>query len=145
MFGVGLPELIVIAVTALLIFGPDKLPELTQKFGRFAGQTRKMSDSVRREFCNAVYTPAEQFRRDLEKGTRELLTVKPHLMAPTSQEPTASNQKVEAAAVETKPEVARESGSTLKAMSPTTATTAPSATPEITTSEAKTSDGDAGK
>lgn len=109
MFGVGLPELIVIAVIALLIFGPDKLPELTQKFGRFAGQTRKMSDSVRREFYNAVYTPAEQFRRDLEKGTRDLLTAKPHLMAPTSQEFTENNPKVESAAVDAKPEKATDS------------------------------------
>lgn len=107
MFGVGLPELIVIAVIALLIFGPDKLPELTQKFGRFAGQTRKMSDSVRREFYNAVYTPAEQFRRDLEKGTRELLTAKPHLMAPTSPEAPVHSPKVDGAVfAETPPKTA---------------------------------------
>lgn len=110
MFGVGLPELIVIAVIALLIFGPDKLPELTQKFGRFAGQTRKMSDSVRREFYNAVYTPAEQFRRDLEKGTRELLTAKPHLMAPAAPEAQLHNQKVaDALGAETPPATAKTS------------------------------------
>ncbi len=113
MFGVGLPEIIVIAVIALLIFGPDKLPELTQKFGRFAGQTRKMSDSVRREFYNAVYTPAEQFRRDLEKGTRELLTVKPHLMAPSSQDHPVNPSNTESTAEATNPEQSKQTPSEL--------------------------------
>ena len=34
MFGIGMPELIVIFIVALLVFGPKKLPELGKSLGR---------------------------------------------------------------------------------------------------------------
>ncbi|MEN9218070.1 MAG: TatA/E family twin arginine-targeting protein translocase [Gloeomargarita sp. DG_2_bins_126] len=45
-FGMGLPELGVIAVVALLIFGPRKLPEI----GRSLGKTVKSFQQAAREF-----------------------------------------------------------------------------------------------
>ena len=51
-FGVGLPEMAVIAVVGLLIFGPKKLPEL----GRTLGKTLKAFQSASQEFSNAVMT-----------------------------------------------------------------------------------------
>ena len=49
-FGVGLPEMAVIAVIGLLVFGPKKLPEL----GRTLGKTLKAFQSASQEFSNAV-------------------------------------------------------------------------------------------
>ena len=51
-FGVGLPEMAVIAVVGLLVFGPKKLPEL----GRTLGKTLKAFQSASQEFSNAVMT-----------------------------------------------------------------------------------------
>jgi sec-independent protein translocase protein TatA len=34
MFGLGMPELILVAVVALLLFGPKRLPELGKSLGR---------------------------------------------------------------------------------------------------------------
>ncbi|WP_448532857.1 TatA/E family twin arginine-targeting protein translocase [Parathermosynechococcus lividus] len=45
-FGIGLPELIVILVVALLIFGPKKLPEI----GRSLGKTKRAFEEASREF-----------------------------------------------------------------------------------------------
>ena len=96
MFGVGLPELIVIGVIVLLVFGPEKLPEITKKAGQLAGQFKKTSDSVRREFYNSVYTPAEQLKRDLVQTQRELTTVSNTLKEETTANKaatTAQNQE----------------------------------------------------
>src|SRR3954447_26702498 len=49
MFGVGLPELAVIAFVAVLVFGPDKLPEFARQAGRMARQVRKFANDARDE------------------------------------------------------------------------------------------------
>lgn len=72
MFGVGFTELIVVAVIALLVFGPEKLPELAKTLGGFLNQLRGYSDKARREFYNAIYTPAEDFRKTLDEEKRNL-------------------------------------------------------------------------
>jgi sec-independent protein translocase protein TatB len=46
-FGVGLPEMAVIAVVALLIFGPDRLPEFARQAGRMVRTVRQLSRQAR--------------------------------------------------------------------------------------------------
>ena len=47
MFDIGLQELLVILVIALLVFGPQKLPELGRMLGRALREFRKASDEFR--------------------------------------------------------------------------------------------------
>ena len=47
MFGVGLPEMAVILVVAIVIFGPDRLPEFARQAGRMLRQLRQFSQSAR--------------------------------------------------------------------------------------------------
>jgi TatA/E family protein of Tat protein translocase len=47
MLDIGIQELAVIAVLALLIFGPDKLPELGRRLGRAMREFRRASDEFR--------------------------------------------------------------------------------------------------
>lgn len=67
MFGVGLPEFAVIAVIAIFVFGPDKLPDLARQAGRMARQVRQMARNARdelREELGPEYSDLEL--RDLD-------------------------------------------------------------------------------
>ncbi len=49
MFGsIGMPELVIILVIALIIFGPRKLPELGRSLGRSLGEFKKASNELQR-------------------------------------------------------------------------------------------------
>ena len=47
MFGIGLPELAVILVVAVVVFGPDKLPDFARQAGRLVRQLREFTQSAR--------------------------------------------------------------------------------------------------
>lgn len=46
MFGIGLPELMVIAIVAVVVFGPERLPEYARQAGRFVRQLRNLANSA---------------------------------------------------------------------------------------------------
>ena len=47
MFGIGLPELMVILVVAVVVFGPDRLPDFARQAGRLVRQVRTFTQSAR--------------------------------------------------------------------------------------------------
>ena len=47
MFNIGTGEMIVIAVVALLVLGPQRLPELARGIGKFVREFRRQTDDVR--------------------------------------------------------------------------------------------------
>jgi len=46
MFGIGFQELLIIAVIALLIVGPKKLPDLAKTLGKGFSEFRKATDGI---------------------------------------------------------------------------------------------------
>jgi TatA/E family protein of Tat protein translocase len=61
MFDIGLQEMLLIGVVALLVFGPSKLPELGRMFGRAMREFRRASD----EFRSTVETNLQINEADL--------------------------------------------------------------------------------
>ena len=54
MFGIGMPELILIFVLALLIFGPKQLPEIGKQLGRALGELRRASEDLKEGWAAEV-------------------------------------------------------------------------------------------
>ena len=55
MFGsIGMPELVIILVIALIIFGPRKLPELGRSLGKSLGEFKRASNELRNTLAEEV-------------------------------------------------------------------------------------------
>ena len=54
MFGIGLPELMVIIVVAVIVFGPDRLPEFARQAGRLVRQLRQFTNAARDDIRNEL-------------------------------------------------------------------------------------------
>ena len=48
MFGIGLHELIIILVLALIVVGPKKLPEIARSLGKAMAELRRATDDIKR-------------------------------------------------------------------------------------------------
>ena len=69
MFGsIGMPELILIFVVALLVFGPKKLPELGKSLGRGLSEFKRASDDLKRTIEDEI----EQGKREAEAVKRQV-------------------------------------------------------------------------
>jgi len=70
MFNLGMPELIVIFIVALLVFGPKKLPELGKSLGRAMSEFKRSSQEFRDSLESEV--EVDKIKKDLAKEQREL-------------------------------------------------------------------------
>lgn len=69
MWNLGFPELVVIFVVALLVFGPRKLPELGKSLGKGLAEFKRASNDLKRTWEEEVQIEDEELRkiqRDLD-------------------------------------------------------------------------------
>jgi sec-independent protein translocase protein TatA len=73
MFGLGAPELILILVLALIIFGPGKLPEVGRALGKGIREFKNATSSVTEEIKEAakIDDGANNGANNKEKDTKQ--------------------------------------------------------------------------
>ena len=65
---IGAMELVVIFIVALLVIGPDKLPQYARKFGAAMREFRKASQGVTQEIRESVIDPLEEAQKPLREA-----------------------------------------------------------------------------
>ena len=64
MFGIGITEIIIILIVALLVVGPKKLPELARTLGKGMAEFRKTAD----DFKESIYQDDSNLEADRKKA-----------------------------------------------------------------------------
>jgi len=67
-FNVSGPELLVVLLVALIVLGPEKLPEMARKIGNITAELRRISNGFQAEVRDAFQEPMQGFR-DVYNGT----------------------------------------------------------------------------
>lgn len=81
LFGIGLPQILLIMVVALIVFGPDRLPSIARQAGRWVNDLRRLTQEARGELSNL--TKELDLREDLKSVQADLAEIKKDLVSTT--------------------------------------------------------------
>lgn len=63
MFGIGFGELLVIGVVAIIVFGPDRLPQIARQAGEFVRTGRQLMLKARQDLAREMGDDYDELRR----------------------------------------------------------------------------------
>ena len=105
MFGIGMPEMILLLAVALIVIGPKKLPELAKSLGRAFGEFRRATDDLKHHLeldgLDEVRRSVSDVGRDIKdsvSATTESLARPQETPYPPGEDPGSSEEVRETAA-----------------------------------------------
>ena len=69
---IGWMELLVVAVVALIVIGPDKFPEYAKKFGQVLREIRKVTSELTEEIQKDVVEPLNEVAKPLKEAVEPI-------------------------------------------------------------------------
>ncbi len=71
MFGIGLPEMLLIMALALIVVGPDKLPDLARSLAKGVMELKKTAEGLKDTLAKEG-NPLDEIKPDLEAAAKSL-------------------------------------------------------------------------
>jgi sec-independent protein translocase protein TatB len=101
MFGIGLPELILIMAVALIVVGPDKLPDLAKSLGKGIVELKKAASSLKESFDEEAGDQPKWEEEPRDKQTPDPKLLEAYKNLPDDAMPEKSEAFVEETGAET--------------------------------------------
>ena len=92
MGSIGMPELVIIFVIALIIFGPRKLPELGRSLGRSINEFKKASNELKSTLEDEVRLDEQRTTEQQQRAAAQAASAAPAPAPSPTADPTVSRQ-----------------------------------------------------
>jgi Tat protein translocase TatB subunit len=73
MFDLGIQEIVVVFVIALIVYGPKNLPEMGRTVGKYLAMFKRMVSDVKRQVDMELYEHHDPIKAEIEKINREAM------------------------------------------------------------------------
>lgn len=93
MFGIGLPELLVILVVALIVLGPKRIPEVARSLGKGLAEFRRATGDISEEFRNTQTMLEDEYRKARAETASASSTPEPPKEPPKDKPPRPPTQE----------------------------------------------------